>query len=213
VAKICSETDVKKFIHVSAIGADEKSKSIYQKSKYLGEIKSFSNFKNTVIIRPSVVCGTEDNFTNLFSKLSILPIIPIVGINYKFQPILVNDVVDAIVKAIETKENEGKIYEIGGPKIISFGEMVKSILKTINKKRFIISMPMPIAKIQSTITDLLPIPPILTKDQCEILSEADNIVSNNYLTLKDLDINPADVEEEMKKWLWRYKDGGQFAKV
>jgi NADH dehydrogenase len=91
--------------------------------------------------------------------------------------------------------------------------MVKSILKTINKKRFVIEMPMPIAKIQSFITDLLPIPPILTKDQCEILSESDNVVSNNNLTLKDLDINPTDVEEAMKKWLWRYKDGGQFAKA
>ncbi len=213
VAKICSKSDVKKFIHVSAIGASENSKSLYQKSKYQGEVKALSSFKNTVIIRPSVVCGTEDNFTNLFSKLSILPVIPIVGINYKFQPILVNDVVDAIIKSIETKNNEGKIYEIGGPKIISFGDMVKSILKTINKKRFVISMPMPIAKIQSTITDLLPIPPILTKDQCAILSEADNVVSNNLLTLKDLNINPSDVEEEMKKWLWRYKDGGQFAKA
>jgi NADH dehydrogenase len=213
VAKICSETDVKKFIQISAIGANENSKSLYQKSKYLGEVKALKNFKNTVIIRPSVVCGTEDNFTNLFSKLSFLPVIPVVGINYKFQPILVNDVADAIVQAIETKGNEGKIYEIGGPKIISFGNMVKSILKTINKKRFVVSMPIPLAKIQSTITDLLPIPPILTKDQCEILSEADNVVSNNNLTLKDLDINPSDVEEEMKKWLWRYKDGGQFAKV
>ncbi len=91
--------------------------------------------------------------------------------------------------------------------------MVKSILKNINKKRFVVSMPMPIAKIQSTITDLLPFPPILTKDQCEILSEADNVVSDNNLTLKDLDIEPTDVEEEMKKWLWRYKDGGQFAKA
>jgi len=213
IAKICSETDVKKFIQVSAIGANENSKSLYQKSKHLGEAKAQSNFKNTVIIRPSVVCGTEDNFTNLFSKLSILPIIPIVGINYKFQPILVTDVADAITQAIETKDNEGKIYEIGGPKVISFGDMVKSILKTINKKRFVASMPMPIAKIQSTITDLLPIPPILTKDQCEILSEADNVVSNNHLTLKDLDINPLDVEEEMKKWLWRYREGGQFAKA
>ena len=213
VAKICSETDVKKFIQISAIGANENSKSLYQKSKYLGEIKALKNFKNTVIIRPSVVCGTEDNFTNLFSKLSFLPVIPVVGINYKFQPILVNDVADAIVQAIETKGNEGKIYEIGGPKIISFGNMVKSILKTINKKRFVVSMPIPLAKIQSTITDLLPFPPILTKDQCEILSEEDNVVSNNHLTLKDLDINPSDVEEEMKKWLWRYKDGGQFAKA
>ena len=213
VAKICSEADVKKFIHVSAIGANENSKSLYQKSKHLGEVKALSNFKNTVIIRPSVVCGTEDNFTNLFSKLSILPVIPLVGINYKFQPILVNDVASAIVQAIETKDNEGKIYEIGGPKVISFGDMVKSILKTINKKRFVVQMPMAIAKIQSTITDLLPIPPILTKDQCEILSEADNVVSNNHLTLKDLDINPLDVEEEMKKWLWRYREGGQFAKA
>jgi len=213
VAKICSESDVKKFIQVSAIGANQNSKSLYQKSKYQGEANSLNNFKNTVIIRPSVVCGAEDNFTNLFSKLSILPIIPIVGINYKFQPILVTDVADAIVRAIEKKDNVGKIYEIGGPKVISFGDMVKSILKTINKKRFVVPMPMPIAKIQSIITDLLPFPPILTKDQCEILSEADNVVSDNNLTLKDLDIEPFDVEEEMKKWLWRYKDGGQFAKT
>jgi uncharacterized protein YbjT (DUF2867 family) len=213
LSKICSESDLKKFIHVSAIGASETSKSLYQKSKYQGEMEALNNFKNTVIIRPSVVCGTEDNFTNLFSKLSFLPVIPVVGINYNFQPILVTDVADAIVQAIETKNNEGKIYEIGGPKVISFGDMVKSILKTINKKRFVVEMPMPIAKIQSAITDLLPIPPILTKDQCEILSEADNVVSNKHLTLKDLDIKPTDVEEAMKKWLWRYKDGGQFAKA
>ena len=213
VSKICSESDVKKFIHVSAIGASESSKSLYQKSKYQGEVKALNNFKNTVIVRPSVVCGTEDNFTNLFSKLSFLPIIPVVGIDYKFQPILVTDVADAIMQIIEAKGNEGKIYEIGGPKVISFGDMVKLILKTINKKRFVVKMPMSIAKVQSAITDLLPIPPILTKDQCEILSEADNVVSNNHLTLKDLDINPTDVEEAMKKWLWRYKDGGQFAKA
>ena len=213
VAKICSESDVKKFIHVSAIGASENSKSLYQKSKFQGEVRALENFKNTVVIRPSVVCGTEDNFTNLFSKLSILPVIPVVGINYKFQPILVNDVADAIVHAIELKGNEGKIYEIGGPKVISFGDMVKSILKTINKKRFVIPMPMPIAKIQSSILSLLPIPPILTKDQCEILSEADNVVSNNHMTLQDLNVKPSDVEEAMKKWLWRYKDGGEFAKV
>ncbi len=213
VAKICSESDVKKFIHVSAIGASENSKSLYQKSKFQGEIKALENFKNTVVIRPSVVCGTEDNFTNLFSKLSILPVIPVVGINYKFQPILVNDVADAIVHAIELKGNEGKIYEIGGPKVISFGDMVKSILKTINKKRFVVPMPMPIAKIQSSILSLLPIPPIITKDQCEILSEADNVVSNNHMTLQDLNVKPSDVEKAMKKWLWRYKDGGEFAKV
>ena len=213
ISKICAQSDVKKFINVSAIGANTDSKSLYQQSKFQGELNALTNFKNTVIIRPSVVCGTEDNFTNLFSKLSILPIIPIVGINYKFQPILVTDVADAIMKAIETKDNHGKIYEIGGPKIITFGNMVKSIMKTLNKKRLVVEMPMTIAKIQSSITDFLPIPPILTRDQCEILSEADNVVSNNYLTLKDLNIKPSDVEEAMKKWLWRYRDGGEFAKA
>ena len=213
VAKICAQSDIKKFIHVSAIGANENSKSLYQRSKFQGEKKALNNFKNTVIIRPSVVCGTEDNFTNLFSKLSLLPVIPVVGINYKFQPILVSDVADAIVKAIEAKNNQGKIYELGGPKIISFGDMVKSIMKTLNKKRFVVEMPMPLAKFQSSIMSMLPITPILTRDQCEILSEADNVVTNKHLTLQDLKVKPSDVEEAMKKWLWRYKDGGQFAKA
>ena len=213
ISKFCSKSEVKKFIHVSAIGANSTSKSIYQKSKFEGEVKALNNFKNTIIIRPSVVCGTEDNFTNLFSKLSFLPVIPVVGIKYKFQPILVTDVAEAIVKAIEIKSNEGKIYEIGGPKIISFGDMVKSILKTINKKRFVVEMPMPLARMQSKILSLLPFPPILTEDQCNILSEADNTVSNKYLTLKDLDIESADVETAMKKWLWRFRDGGEFAKI
>ena len=213
VAKICSESDVKKFIQVSAIGANQNSKSLYQKSKFKGEDEAKKYFENTVIIRPSVVCGAEDNFTNLFSKLSILPVIPLVNKNYKFQPVLVSDVADSISKALETKDNLGKIYEIGGPKVISFEEMIKVILETINKKRFILEMPMAMAKFQSSITDLLPLPPLLTRDQCEILSEADNIVSGNNLTINDLGIKPLDVQEEMKKWLWRYKDGGQFAKA
>ncbi len=213
ISKLCAKHGVDKFIHLSAIGANKDSKSLYQRSKFLGEEKSLMNFKNTVIIRPSVVCGPEDNFTNLFSKLSFSPVIPIVGFNYKFQPIMVTDVADAIVKVIQIKKNEGKIYEIGGPKIISFGDMVKSIMNTIGKKRFVIEMPMLIAKIQSSILSVLPIPPVLTRDQCEILSEADNIVSNKELTIKDLNINPKDVEQAMEKWLWRYRDGGQFAKA
>ena len=91
--------------------------------------------------------------------------------------------------------------------------MVKSIMSVIGKKRFVVEMPMSIAKIQSSLLSLLPIPPILTKDQCEILSEDDNIVSNNTATLKDLNLNPSDVEKEMEKWLWRYRSGGQFANM
>ena len=212
IAKLCSESEVKKFIHVSAIGANEDSKSLYQQSKFAGEQKALNNFKNTIIIRPSVVCGTEDNFTNLFAKLSMAPVIPVVKTSYRFQPILVNDVATAIVKAIEIKKNEGKIYEIGGPKVISFGDMVKSILNTINKKRLIVDLPMPLAKVQASLLSLMP-KPLLTRDQCEILNEADNIISNNHLTLKDLNIKPDDVEQAMSKWLWRFRDGGEFAKI
>jgi len=212
IAKYCSETEVKKFIHVSAIGANADSNSIYQQSKFNGEQNAFNNFKNTVIIRPSVVCGVEDNFTNLFAKLSILPVIPVVKKSYKFQPILVDDVATAIVKAIEIKKNEGKIYEIGGPKVINFGDMVKSILNTIGKKRLVLDLPMPLAKIQAALFTLMP-KPLITKDQCEILNEADNIVSKSNLTLKDLNIKPEDVENSMSKWLWRFRKGGEFAKI
>jgi uncharacterized protein YbjT (DUF2867 family) len=212
IAKYCSESEVKKFIHVSAIGANADSNSFYQQSKFSGEQKALGNFKNTVIIRPSVVCGNEDNFTNLFAKLSLLPIIPVVKPNYKFQPILADDVATAIFKTIEVKKNEGKIYEIGGPTIISFKDMVKSIVSTIGKKRFIVEMPMPLAKVQAALFSLMP-KPLLTKDQCEILNEADNVVSNKYLTLKDLNIKPTDVQQAMSKWLWRFRASGEFAKI
>ena len=109
ISKLCAKHNIKKYIHVSAIGANKNSKSLYQRSKFSGEEISRANFKNTVIIRPSVVCGPEDNFTNLFSKLSFSPIIPVVRINYKFQPILVTDVAEFIIKAIEIKKRRGNI--------------------------------------------------------------------------------------------------------
>tara|TARA_Y100001970_G_scaffold277843_1_gene382656 strand:- start:649 stop:1593 length:945 start_codon:yes stop_codon:yes gene_type:complete len=213
IAKLCSQYSVKKFIHVSAIGASKDSKSKYQQSKFLGEEKALNNFSKTVIIRPSVVIGNEDNFTNLFAKLSLSPIIPVVNTNYKFEPIFVNDVAKSILKAIELKNNEGKIYEIGGGRVISFSEMIKLILRIIGKKRVIADVPMTLAKIQSSLLSLLPIDPVITKDQCLILSEKDNVVSENHLTIKDLNIKPAEIEKEMEKWLWRYRTGGEFAKV
>ena len=213
VANLCAQSSVKKFIHVSAIGASKDSKSKYQQSKFLGEEKALNNFSKTVIIRPSVVIGNEDNFTNLFAKLSLSPIIPVVNTNYKFEPIFVNDVAKSILKAIELKNNEGKIYEIGGGRVISFSEMIKLILRIIGKKRVIADVPMTLAKIQSSLLSLLPIDPVITKDQCLILSEKDNVVSENHLTIKDLNIKPAEIEKEMEKWLWRYRSGGEFAKV
>tara|TARA_Y100001970_G_C14193269_1_gene836612 strand:- start:246 stop:1205 length:960 start_codon:yes stop_codon:yes gene_type:complete len=211
IAKICARSNVEKLIQISAIGSSINSRSLYQKSKFQGEVNALNNFKNTVIVRPSIVESPTSNFSNLFGKLSFFPIIPIPNLRYRIQPILCTDVVKAIMNIIEVKDNFGKIYEIGGPKILSFKEMIQSIMKAIGKKRLIVEMPMPLAKIQSTITDLLPFPPILTRDQCEILSEQDNVVSNNHLTLKDLDIKPSDVEKAMIKWLVRFRDQGQFS--
>ena len=146
----------------------------------------------------------------IFKEMALFKI---VGSNYKFQPVLVTDVAQSIYRAIKEKNNSGKTYEIGGPKIYSFKEMISLILKTIGKKRLIFDMPMQIAKIQSSILSILPIPPILTNDQCIILSEADNVVSQNSLTANDLKLKTNDIETEMKKWLWRFRSGGEFSEV
>ena len=212
IAKLCSQSNVKKFIHVSALGSSRDSKSKYQQSKFLGEEKALNNFNKTVIIRPSVVVGNEDNFTNLFAKMSLSPIIPVVKKSYLFEPIFVNDVAKAILKAIETKNNEGKIYELGGGRVISFDDMIKLILKIIGKKRIVAEVPMPLAKIQGSLLSLLPIDPVITKDQCIILSEKDNVVSGDHLTLEDLKIKPSDIEKEMETWLFRYAAGGEFSR-
>ena len=203
----------KKFIHVSAIGANKNSKSIYQQSKFSGEEKVLSNFNSSVIVRPSVVVGNEDSLTNLYAKLSIFPIVPVIRTRFRFQPILVNDLAKAIVNIIKIKGNERKIYEIGGNKIISFGDMVKLILEIIGKKKLIIEMPLTLGKIAASILQLLPGRSLLTKDQCLILGEKDNIVSGNYLTINDLKINPKDVTSKMSEWLCRYRVDGEFAKV
>ena len=214
ISKLCAESkNVKKLIHVSAIGANKNSKSIYQKSKASGEERVLNNYSSSVIIRPSLVLGAESEFVHLWGKLSMFPIIPVLNSKFKFQPIWVNCLAQAIVNAIDKTGNEGKIYEIGGEKIISFGDLVKSILRKIGKKRIVLNMPIPLGKIFGSVLQLLPGKPLLTKDQCLILSEEHNIVSTNHLTIKDLGISPADVESKISEWLVLYREGGQFAKI
>ena len=214
ISKLCAESkNVKKFIHVSAIGANKNSKSIYQQSKASGEERCLRNFSSSVIIRPSVVVADEDNFTNLWGKLSVFPVLPVVGSKFRFQPIWVNCLAQAIVNAIDKTGNESKIYEIGGKKIISFGDLVKSILRVIGKKKIVMNIPIPLGKILGSMLQLLPGKPLLTKDQCLILSEKHNIVSNNHLTIQDLGIIPVDVESKMSSWLVKYREAGQFTKI
>ncbi len=213
ISKLCAESkNVQRLIHVSSIGASKNSKSIYQQSKFSGEEKILNNFSSGIIIRPSLVLGTEDQFTNLWGKLSIFPILPVFNYRFQFQPIWVDCLARAIVNAID-KGNEGKIYEIGGEIQISFGNLVKDILKIIGKKRIVLDVPLSIGKILGSIFQLMPGRPLLTKDQCLILEGKHNIVSDNHLTIKDLGITPANVEKKMPEWLVQYKEGGQFSKV
>ena len=213
ISKLCAESkNVQRLIHVSSIGASKNSKSIYQQSKFSGEEKILNNFSSSIIIRPSLVLGTEDQFTNLWGKLSIFPILPVFNYRFQFQPIWVDCLARAIVNAID-KGNEGKIYEIGGEIQISFGNLVKDILKIIGKKRIVLDVPLSIGKILGSIFQLMPGRPLLTKDQCLILEGKHNIVSNNHLTIKDLGITPTNVEKKMSEWLVQYKEGGQFSKV
>ena len=213
ISKLCAESkNVQRLIHVSSIGASKNSKSIYQQSKFSGEEKILNNFSSSIIIRPSLVLGTEDQFTNLWGKLSIFPILPVFNYRFQFQPIWVDCLARAIVNAID-KGNEGKIYEIGGEIQISFGNLVKDILKIIGKKRIVLDVPLSIGKILGSIFQLMPGRPLLTKDQCLILEGKHNIVSDNHLTIKDLGITPTNVEKKMSEWLVQYKEGGQFSKV
>ena len=213
ISKLCAESkNVQRLIHVSSIGASKNSKSIYQQSKFSGEEKILNNFSSGIIIRPSLVLGTEDQFTNLWGKLSIFPILPVFNYRFQFQPIWVDCLARAIVNAID-KGNEGKIYEIGGEIQISFGNLVKDILKIIGKKRIVLDVPLSIGKILGSIFQLMPGRPLLTKDQCLILEGKHNIVSDNHLTIKDLGITPTNVEKKMSEWLVQYKEGGQFSKV
>ena len=213
ISKLCAESkNVQKLIHVSSIGASKNSKSIYQQSKFSGEEKILNNFSSSIIIRPSLVLGAEDQFTNLWGKLSIFPILPVFNYKFQFQPIWVDCLAKAIVNAID-KGKEGKIYEIGGEIQISFGNLVKNILKIIGKKRIVLDAPLSIGKVLGSIFQLMPGRPLLTKDQCLILEGKHNIVSDNHLTIQDLGVTPIDIKKKMSKWLVQYKEGGQFSKV
>ena len=200
LTSILDKEVTKKFIHISALGADKNSNSLYIKSKFQGEEAVINNFNNSSIVRPSIVFGTNDNFFNLFNKLiNLLPVIPLAGAKTKFQPCYVGDVTDAIIKIIE-QINPNKIYELGGPKIYTFKELIETLLVSLKKKRFIIELPDFVARVQAKIMQLLP-NPLLTEDQLEIL-KSDNICSNQYPGFKELGISTRTVETVLPNYIF-----------
>jgi NADH dehydrogenase len=200
LTSILDKEVTKKFIHISALGANKNSNSLYIKSKFQGEEAVINNFKNSSIVRPSIVFGTNDNFFNLFNKLiNLLPVIPLAGAKTKFQPCYVGDVTDAIIKIIE-QINPNKVYELGGSKIYTFKELIETLLVSLKKKRFIIELPDFVARVQAKIMQLLP-NPLLTEDQLEIL-KSDNICSNQYPGFKELGISTRTVETVLPNYIF-----------
>ena len=211
LSKLCSEQNIEKLIHISALGINETVSSQYMQSKLKGEKNILNNFNHSVILRPSIVFGPEDKFFNQFASLAeFLPALPLIGGGQtKFQPIYVSDLCKAIVAILEKEEVNENIYELGGSQIFTFKELMTILLKQIKKKRFLVPIPYSFAKFQAKILQLLP-KPLLTTDQVEML-KYDNIVTNNYPTLKDLKINPKTIESVLPDYIWRFRKGGQFA--
>lgn len=206
-----------KVIHVSALGADENSPSAYARSKADGEKAVLAAAKDAVIFRPSVVFGPEDDFFNRFAAMArVLPALPLVGGGHtRFQPVYVGDVAEAIARAVDGTVEGGRVYELGGPEVRSFRELMEEMLAVVGRKRLLVSVPWWVAKIQGRILGLLP-NPLLTADQVELLKR-DNVVSEEARkegrTLEGLGITPQTMEAILPTYLWQYRPAGQFTKT
>ena len=221
LAILAKKNGVKKFIHISSIGANPKSDSKYSKSKGIAEVKIFKAFPEAIILRPSIVFGSEDQFFNLFSQIScISPILPIVGGSTKFQPVYVDDIAKTVVGVLQTEapnlKKNNTIYELGGPEIISFNSLMVKMLSIIYRKKLIINLPFWLAKAMCPIILILnkltfrKIPLLITEDSVKQLKN-DNIVSKEYLSFDDLEIKPKSLDLILPSYLKRYRPKGNFS--
>lgn len=203
-----------RLVHVSALGADEKSRSLYARSKAAGEKMALAAQPQAVIMRPSIVFGPEDDFFNRFAALArISPVLPLVGGGEtRFQPVFVGDVAAAIVAAVDGNARPGTVYELGGPEVRTFKQLMQFVLATIERKRLLMPLPFAIAKLHARFLQFLPKPP-LTPDQVELL-RSDNVVSDaakaEGRTLQALGIEPDLMEAIVPGYLWRFRKTGQF---
>jgi uncharacterized protein YbjT (DUF2867 family) len=202
-------------VHVSAIGADENSPSRYAQAKAAGETAVFSAIPSATIMRPSIVFGPEDQFTNRFAALArISPALPLIGGGLtKLQPVYVGDVAVAVADAVDGKAKPGAVYELGGPEVLTMREIMEIILSITERKRMLVSLPFSLAKLQSVLLQFAPGAIKLTPDQVELL-RADNVVSDAAkaagLTLEGLGVTPDSLEAIAPQYLWRFRAAGQF---
>lgn len=214
-ARAAKAAKAKTFIQISAIGADANSASDYAKSKAEGEARARANFPGAIVIRPSIVFGPEDQFFNRFAAMArFSPALPLIGGGTtKFQPVFVGDIAKAVTQLIDANTASGKTYEFGGPEVESFRDLLDFTLQTIGRKRLLVPVPWPVARIQGMIMGLLP-KPLLTSDQVELLKH-DNVVSADALrdgrTLQGLGITPRGIEAIVPSYLYRYRKAGEFS--
>ncbi len=203
-----------RMIHVSALGADENSPSLYARTKALGEKAVLAATPEATLFRPSVVFGPEDDFFNRFAAMARMsPVLPLIGGGgTRFQPVFVGDVAEAIAAAAEKKTRAGATYELGGPEVLTFRQLMEFVLKTIDRKRLLVPLPFELAKLNAKILQFLPKPP-LTPDQVELL-KVDNVVSeaakSQGRTFADLGIEPTSIAVVVPAYLWRFRKSGQF---
>ena len=201
-------------IHMSAIGADANSTSAYARSKAAGEQAVLAAVPAATVFRPSVQFGPEDDFFNRFAALArLLPALPLIGGGAtRFQPVFVGDVATAVADAVDGKSKPGTVYELGGPEVFTFKQLMEFVLATTERKRLLLPLPFAIAKLQAQFLQFLPTP-LLTPDQVELLRH-DNVVSEDARregrTLEGLGIDPTAVAAVVPSYLWRFRKAGQF---
>jgi len=210
LARFAREAGVERFVHFSAIGADSRSSSAYARTKAAGEQAVRDAFPTVTILRPSVVFGPEDQFFNRFAAIAMLsPVLPLIGGGEtRFQPVYVGDVADAVMKCLEDSASAGRLYELGGPKIYTFRELLDLLLSEIRRKRRFLDVPFGLAAAQAKLMSILPNPP-LTPDQVELLKR-DNVVSSGAMTLASLGIAPTVAEVILPTYLDRFRRGGWY---
>jgi NADH dehydrogenase len=226
VAEATAAAGISRLVQMSALGASPDSESAYARTKAAGEAAAFAAVKEAVVVRPSIVFGPEDQFFNRFASLArMLPILPLVGGGEtKFQPVFVGDVAEAIARAVDGTVAGGRVYELGGPEVKSFRELLKFVCETTGRKRLFVPLPWPVAKLQAfamEIADkltlgLLPDELTLTRDQVTLL-KTDNVVSPAAIaegrTLAGLGIAPASIAAVAPSYLWRFRKSGQFGEA
>lgn len=218
IARIAADLGVAQLVHISAIGADANSDSIYARTKALGETGIQTHFPGAVILRPSVIFGSEDGFFNRFASMTRLgPILPVVGAGTRFQTVYVDDVAKAAEMAAKGQAEAG-IYELGGPDVATFRELMQQMLGVVRRRRMIMNIPFWLAGIMGGVMDLVQtislglIPAQITRDQVKSL-RVDNVVSDDAKGFADLGIEPVATEAVLPDYLWRFRPAGQYEAI